>query len=85
MKLNEKVAAGIAEEYLDWWRRVARYDELAVMEENGDKDWENVTGEDGQEYKVLSYVLPHGDEMLRIWACCTRPVSGSRNRRVRAG
>ncbi|MEU3163784.1 DUF6188 family protein [Streptosporangium sp. NPDC006930] len=66
MKLNEKVAAGIAEEYLDRWRRVARYDELAVMEENGDKDWENVTGEDGQEYKVLSYVLPHGDETLRM-------------------
>ncbi|MGJ6966261.1 DUF6188 family protein [Streptosporangium sp. G11] len=66
MKLNEKVAAGIAEEYLDRWRRVARYDELAVMEENGDKDWENVTGEDGQEYKVLAYVLPHGDETLRM-------------------
>ncbi|MFF3440815.1 DUF6188 family protein [Streptosporangium sp. NPDC002721] len=66
MKLNEKVAAGIAEEYLDRWRRVARYDELAGMEENGDKDWENVTGEDGQEYKVLSYVLPHGDETLRM-------------------
>ncbi|MEU4404140.1 DUF6188 family protein [Streptosporangium sp. NPDC023963] len=66
MKLNEKAAAGIAEEYLDRWRRVARYDELAVMEENGDKDWENVTGEDGQEYKVLSYVLPHGDETLRM-------------------
>ncbi|MFC3979527.1 DUF6188 family protein [Streptosporangium jomthongense] len=66
MKLNEKVAAGIAEEYLDRWRRVARYDELAVMEENGDKDWENVTGEDGQEYKVLAYVLPHGDGTLRM-------------------
>ncbi|MEU8377730.1 DUF6188 family protein [Streptosporangium sp. NPDC048865] len=66
MKLNEKAAAGIAEERLDRWRRVARYDELAVMEENGDKDWENVTGEDGQEYKVLAYVLPHGDETLRM-------------------
>ncbi|OUC95133.1 DUF6188 family protein [Streptosporangium minutum] len=66
MKLNEKVAAGIAEEYLDRWRRVARYGELAVMEKNGDKDWENVTGEDGQEYKVLAYVLPHGDETLRM-------------------
>ncbi|MEV4181394.1 DUF6188 family protein [Streptosporangium canum] len=66
MKLNEKVAAGIAEEYLDRWRHVARYDELAVMEENGDKDWENVTGEDGQEYKVFAYVLPHGDETLRM-------------------
>ncbi|WP_329091388.1 DUF6188 family protein [Streptosporangium sp. NBC_01469] len=66
MKPNEKVAAGIAEEYLDRWRRVARYDELAVMEENGDKDWENVTGEDGQEYKLLAYVLPHGDETLRM-------------------
>ncbi|MEU4540269.1 DUF6188 family protein [Streptosporangium sp. NPDC023825] len=66
MKLNKKVAAGIAEEYLDRWRRVARYDELAVMEENGDKDWESVVGEDGQEYKVLTYVLPHGDETLRM-------------------
>ncbi|GII97017.1 hypothetical protein [Sinosporangium siamense] len=28
---------------------VARYDELAMMEENGDKGWENVPGEDGQE------------------------------------
>jgi Family of unknown function (DUF6188) len=62
VKLNEKVAAGIAEEYLDRWRRVARYGELAVMEENGDKDWEHVTGEDGREYKVLFYVLPHEEE-----------------------
>src|SRR4051794_34182407 len=56
----------IAEEYLDRWRRVARYDELTLMEENGDKDWENVTGEDSQEYKVLAYVLPHGDKTLRM-------------------
>ncbi|WP_344744083.1 DUF6188 family protein, partial [Streptosporangium vulgare] len=41
-------------------------DELVVMEENDDKDWENVTGQDGQEYKVLSYVLPYGDETLRM-------------------
>jgi hypothetical protein len=68
VKPNEKVAARIAEEYLDRWRRVACYDELAVMEENGDKDWEHVTGEDGQEYKVLAYVLPHGDETLRMVA-----------------
>ncbi|MEU8267702.1 hypothetical protein AB0B89_11080 [Sphaerisporangium sp. NPDC049002] len=66
MKLNEKIAAGIAEEYLDRWRRVARYDELAVMEENDDKDWENVIGEDGQEYKILAYVLPHGGGTLRM-------------------
>ncbi|GAA3126158.1 DUF6188 family protein [Streptosporangium carneum] len=66
MKLNEKAAARIAEEQLDRWRRVARYDELAVMKENGDKDWKNVTGEDGQEYKVLAYVLPYGDETLRM-------------------
>ncbi|MEU4829910.1 DUF6188 family protein [Streptosporangium sp. NPDC023615] len=66
MKLNEKVAARIAEECLDRWRRVARYDELAVMEENGDKDWKHVTGEDGREYKVLAYVLPHGDGTLRM-------------------
>ncbi|WP_449066017.1 DUF6188 family protein [Planomonospora algeriensis] len=36
------------------------------MEENDDKDWEHVTGEDGQEYKVLAYVLPHGDGTLRM-------------------
>ncbi|MEU3167273.1 DUF6188 family protein [Streptosporangium sp. NPDC006930] len=78
MKLNEKVAAGIAEEYLDRWRRVARYDELAVMEENDDKEWENVVGEDGQEYKVLAYVLPHGDGTLRM------VISVNRRRKDRA-
>ncbi|MBG0827648.1 hypothetical protein HS041_07715 [Planomonospora sp. ID67723] len=36
------------------------------MEENGDKDWESVIGEDGREYKVLAYVFPHGDETLRM-------------------
>ncbi|MFI6797172.1 hypothetical protein [Streptosporangium canum] len=60
------MAAKIAEEYLSRWRRVAVYDELAVMEENGDKDWANVTGEDGSGYKVLAYVLPEADRALRL-------------------
>ncbi|MEV7969763.1 hypothetical protein AB0O34_27855 [Sphaerisporangium sp. NPDC088356] len=64
--MNEQVAAKIAEEYLSRWRRIAIYDELAVMEENGDKDWANITGEDGREYKVLAYVLPEADRALRL-------------------
>jgi hypothetical protein len=36
------------------------------MEENGDKDWENVIGRDGEEYKVLAYVLADGDDSLRL-------------------
>ncbi|MBG0813808.1 hypothetical protein [Planomonospora sp. ID82291] len=66
MKLNEQVAAGIVEEHLGQWRRVARYDELAVMEENGDKDWEHVLGEDGREYEVLAHAFPPGNETLRM-------------------
>lgn len=64
--MNEQVAAEIAEEYLSRWRRVAVYDELVVMEENGDKDWANVTGEDGTVYKILAYVLPEADRALRL-------------------
>lgn len=45
--MNKQVAIEIAEEYMARWRRVAVYSELAVMEENGDKDWENVVGRDG--------------------------------------
>ncbi|WP_405151260.1 hypothetical protein OG589_20140 [Sphaerisporangium sp. NBC_01403] len=66
MELNKQVAGGIAEEYLARWRRVALYDELALMEQNGDKDYENVIGEDGQEYKVLFYALPGADGALRM-------------------
>ena len=36
------------------------------MEENDDKDWDHVTVKDDREYKVLSYVLPHGEETLRM-------------------
>jgi hypothetical protein len=64
--MNEQFAAKIAEKYLSRWCHVAIYAELAVMEENGDKDWMNVTGEDGSEYKVLSYVLPDADRSLRM-------------------
>ncbi len=64
--MNEQVAAEIAEDYLTRWRRVAIYSELALMEENGDKDWENVVGKDGQEYKVLFYVLPEAEGALRM-------------------
>lgn len=64
--MNKQVATEIAEEYLTRWRRVAIYAELAVMEENGDKDWESVVGRDGNEYKVLTYVLPDADECLRM-------------------
>ncbi|MFD0883121.1 hypothetical protein ACFQ08_00880 [Streptosporangium algeriense] len=64
--MNKQIAAKIAEEYLASWRRGARYAELAVMEENGDKDWANVVGEDGREYEVLWYVLPDGQGALRM-------------------
>jgi hypothetical protein len=66
VELNQEIAAEIAEERLDRWRHVARYDELALMEENDDKDWDHVTGKDDREYKVLWYVLPHGEETLRM-------------------
>ncbi|MFI6602840.1 hypothetical protein ACIBHX_41875 [Nonomuraea sp. NPDC050536] len=64
--MDERAAAELAEEYLSRWRRVAIYDELAVMEENGDKDWANVIGEDGSGYRVLAYVLPEADRTLRL-------------------
>ncbi|MER6578025.1 hypothetical protein [Nonomuraea sp. NPDC001023] len=64
--MNEQVAAEIAEEYLSRWRRVAVHDELALMEENDDKDWVNVTGKDGSSYKILFYVLPEADRALRL-------------------
>ncbi|MGW4412020.1 hypothetical protein ACWEJ6_49010 [Nonomuraea sp. NPDC004702] len=64
--MNKQVAAEIAEEYLARWRCVAVFSELALMEENGDKDWENVIGRDGEEYKVLLYVLPDSDGCLRM-------------------
>ncbi|GAA3700017.1 hypothetical protein GCM10022224_077430 [Nonomuraea antimicrobica] len=64
--MNEQVAAEIAEEYLARWRRVAIYAELALMEENGDKDWENIVGRDGNEYKILTYVVRDADEGLRM-------------------
>nr|WP_062338010.1 hypothetical protein [Herbidospora sakaeratensis] len=64
--MNEQVAAEIAEEYLSRWRRVAVYDELAVMEENGDKDWANVTGEDGSGAEALADVLPMADRAVQL-------------------
>ncbi|MET8008205.1 hypothetical protein [Nonomuraea glycinis] len=64
--MNTQVAAEIAEEYLARWRRLAVYSELAVMEENGDKDWENIVGRNGEEHKVLMYVLPEADDCLRM-------------------
>ncbi|MER7128619.1 hypothetical protein [Streptosporangium saharense] len=64
--MNKQVAAEIAEEYIARWCRVAAYEELALMEENGDRDWENVVGRDGEEYKVLLYVLPEAANCLRM-------------------
>lgn len=64
--MNTQVAAEIAEEYLARWCRIAAYEELAVMEEDGDKDWENAIGRDGEEYKVLMYVLPDAADCLRM-------------------
>ncbi|MGP3964308.1 hypothetical protein ACTWPT_50945 [Nonomuraea sp. 3N208] len=64
--MSKQVAAEIAEEYLARWRRVVVFSELSLMEENGDKDWENVIGRDGEEYKVLTYVLPDADGCLRM-------------------
>ncbi|MFI7627376.1 hypothetical protein [Microbispora rosea] len=66
MELNKQVVAGIAEEYVARWQRVTHYDELALMEQNGDKDYENAIGEDDQEYKVLFYVLPGADGALQM-------------------
>ncbi|NRQ31474.1 hypothetical protein HII36_06415 [Nonomuraea sp. NN258] len=64
--MNKQVAVEIAENYLARWRRVAVFSELALMEENGDKDWENVIERDGEEYKALFYVLPDSDGCLRM-------------------
>jgi hypothetical protein len=33
---------------------------------DGREWWEHVIGEDGREYEVLTYVLPHGGETLRM-------------------
>ncbi|MEV4094329.1 hypothetical protein [Streptosporangium saharense] len=64
--MNAQVAAEIAEECIARWSRVAVYEELALMEENGDKDRENVVGRDGEEYMVLTYVLPDAADCLRM-------------------
>ncbi|GAA0952707.1 hypothetical protein [Nonomuraea longicatena] len=74
--MDEQIAAEIADEYLTRWRRLALYAELAVMEENEDKDWENVVGRDGNEYEVLNYVLRDAGERLRMVVA----VSGRRRR-----
>ncbi|WP_157594359.1 hypothetical protein [Streptosporangium amethystogenes] len=64
--MNAQVAAEIAEEYLARRRCLVAYAELAVMEENDDKDRENVVGRDGEKYKVLTYVLPDAGHCLRM-------------------
>ncbi|MFI6816955.1 hypothetical protein ACIBG7_31465 [Nonomuraea sp. NPDC050328] len=75
--MNQQVATEIAEEYLARRRRIADYSELAVMEENGDKDWENVVGPDGEQYKVLFYVLPAADDCLRLVVAVNGRAAGS--------
>lgn len=75
--LMTPAAAEIAEEYLADWRRVARYSELALMAENDDKDWDNVIGRDGEEYKVLLYVLPDTGGGLRMIVAVNHRRRGS--------
>ncbi|MFC8620249.1 hypothetical protein ACFT9M_28070 [Micromonospora purpureochromogenes] len=63
MGLDREVAARLAEERLDEWRRLGHHHWRAMVDQRERRD---VTGADGRRYIVVSSGLDDGDGRVRI-------------------
>jgi hypothetical protein len=66
MPFNRAAAARLANQRLREWLSTATYAELLAWEESGERDRREVIADDGKLYQVVAYVLPDGDDRLRL-------------------